>query len=159
MRSTAALIVSAVLGALLAWFVMDSRHAAEVTRLQLDHQTALTKEVKAYGKALEAVHADAVRMQKEKDDAIARATQRAQANAVAAAAAAAELGRVRNDLSEAKRRLADAPVEALREYAATVGDLYGECEAELTETARAATGHASDVVLLSESWPVKGSTP
>ena len=154
MRIAAALIISAVLGALLTWLVMAPRHAAEVTRLQLDHQKTLTKEAQDYGAALRAAHAETARMQKEKDDAIARATQRAQANAVAAAAAAAELGRVRNDLSEAKRRLAAAPVEALREYADTVSDLYGECEAELTETARAATGHASDVALLSDSWPV-----
>lgn len=155
MRITAALITAAALiGALLTWYVLDGRHSAEILQINLDHQTALTKEAQDYGKALEAVHADTVRMQKEKDDAITRATERAQTNAVAAAAATAELGRVRNDLSEAKRRLADAPVEALREYAGTVGDLYGECEAELAETAAAATGHASDVVLLSESWPV-----
>ena len=160
MRITAALITAAALiGALLTWYVMDGRHSAAILQMQLSHQTALTKEAQDHGKALEAVHADAVRMQKEKDDAIARATERAQTNAVAAAAAATELGRVRNDLSEAKRRLADASAEALREYAGTVSDLYGECEAELTETARAATGHASDVVLFSESWPVKGSTP
>lgn len=154
MRIAAALIIPAVLGALLTWLVLDSRHSAEVLRLQLDRQSERTKDVQAYSKALETIHQDTLRMQKEKDDAIARATQRAQTNAVAAAAAAAELGRVRNDLSEAKRRLADAPLEALREYAGTVSDLYGECEAELTETARAATGHASDVVLFSESWPV-----
>lgn len=154
MRIAAALIISAVLGALLTWLVQDSRHSAEILRLQLDWQSERTKEAQTYGKALETIHQDTLRMQKEKDDAIARATQRAQTNAVAAAAAAAELGRVRNDLSEAKRRLADAPLEALREYAGTVSDLYGECEAELTETARAATGHASDVVLFSESWPV-----
>lgn len=159
MRIAAALIVSAVLGALLAWLVLDSRHSAEVLRLQLDRQSERTKDAQAYGKALETIHQDTLRMQKEKDDAIARATQRAQANAVAAAAATAELGRVRNDLSEAKRRLASAPVEALREYADTVSDLYGECEAELTETARAATGHASDVVLFSESWPVGPDKP
>ena len=160
MRITAALITAAaVLGALLTWYVLDGRHSAAILQMQLSHQTALTKEAQDHGRALEAVHADAVRMQKEKDDAIARATERAQTNAVAAAAATAELGRVRNDLSEAKRRLADASAEALREYAGTVSDLYGECEAELTETAAAATGHASDVVLLSESWPVKDSTP
>ncbi len=154
MRIAAALTISAVLGALLTWYVLDGRHNAEILQMQLSHQTALTKEAQDHGKALETIHKDTLRMQKEKDDAIARATQRAQANAVAAAAATAELGRVRNDLSEAKRRLASAPVEALREYADTVSDLYGECEAELTETARAATGHASDVVLFSESWPV-----
>lgn len=159
MRIAAALIISAVLGALLTWLVLDSRHSAEVLRLQLDRQSERTKDAQAYSEALETIHQDTLRMQKEKDDAIARATQRAQTNAVAAAAAAAELGRVQNDLSEAKRRLADAPVEALREYAGTVSDLYGECEAELTETAAAATGHASDVILLSESWPVKGSAP
>ena len=113
MRITTALITAAVLGALLTWYVLDGRHSAAILQMQLDHQTALTKEAQDHGKALEAVHADAVRMQKEKDDAIARATERAQANAVAAAAAAAELGRVRNDLSEAKRRLADASAEAV----------------------------------------------
>lgn len=154
MRIAAALITTALIGALLTWYVLDSRHSAEILRLQLDQQAERTKNAQAYGKALEIVHQDTLRMQKEKDDAIARATQRAQTNAVAAAAATAELGRVRNDLSEAKRRLAAAPLEALREYADTVSDLYGECEAELTETARAATGHASDVVFLSESWPV-----
>lgn len=159
MRIAAALTTAALIGALLTWYVLDGRHSAEILQINLNHQTALTKEAQDYGKALETIHQDTLRMQKEKDDAITRATERAQTNAVAAAAATAELGRVRNDLSEAKRRLAAAPLEALREYAGTVSDLYGECEAELTETAAAATGHASDVVLLSESWPVKGSTP
>ena len=148
MRSAAiAVILSAVVSALLTWFVADSRHRAAMAQLQLDHQAAQTR-------ALAAAHKETLRMQKESDDAINRANERAKAAAAAAAAAAAELDRMRNALSEARRRIAGAPVEALREYAGTVSDLYGECEGELAETARAATGHAADVALLIDAWPV-----
>ena len=153
MRSTAALILAAVLPSLLTWYVMDTRHDAAVLQLQLDHQTAQTKSAQDYGKALEVARADTLRMQKDKDHAINLANERANANALALAAARGELQRLHSDLSEAKRRIANAPVDALREYADTVSDLYGECEAELTETARAATGHASDVQLMIDAFP------
>lgn len=153
MRSPAALILAAALPPLLTWYVMDTRHDAAVLQLQLDHQTAQTKSAQDYGKALEVARADTLRMQKDKDHAINLANERANANALALAAARGELQRLHSDLSEAKRRIANAPVDALREYADTVSDLYGECEAELTETARAATGHASDVQLMIDAFP------
>lgn len=153
MRIAAWLILAAALPSLLTWYVMDTRRDAAVLQLQLDHQTALTKEAQDYGKALEAVNADTLRMQKDKDHAINLANDRANANALALAAARSELQRLHGDLSEAKRRVANAPVDAIREYANTVSDLYGECEAELAETARAATGHASDVQLMIDAYP------
>lgn len=149
----AALILAAVLPSLLTWYVLAGRFEADVANLKLDYQKRATRTAELHVLALQKANAKFDQMQKEKDNAIERASIRAATNANALAAARADLDGLRRDLSDARARIAAAPVGALREYANTVSDLYGECEAELTETAAAATGHASDVQMILEAFP------
>lgn len=156
MRITAALIIAALFGAVLTWYVLAGRFEASAANLKLDYQKRATRAAELHVLALQKANTKFDLMQKEKDHAIERASIRAATNANALAAARAELDGLRSNLSDARARIAAASVPALREYAATVGDLYGECEAELTETAAAATGHASDVQMILDAFPKEG---
>lgn len=153
MRITAALIVAALFGAVLTWYVLAGRFEANAANLKLDYQKRATQAAELHVLALQKANAKFDQMQKEKDHAIERASIRAATNANALAASRLQLDSLRRDLSDARARIAAAPVAALREYANTVSDLYGECEAELTETAAAATGHASDVQMILDAYP------
>ena len=153
MRITAALIIAALFGTVLTWYVLAGRFEASAANLQLDYQKRATRAAELHVLALQKANAKFDLMQKEKDHAIERASIRAATNANALAAARVELDGLRSNLSDARARIAAAPVAALREYANTVSDLYGECEAELTETAAAATGHASDVQMILDAYP------
>ena len=156
MRITAALIIAALFGAVLTWYVLAGRFEVNATNLKLDYQKRATRAAELHVLALQKANAKFDQMQKEKDHAIERASIRAATNANALAAARADLDGLRRDLSDARTRIAAAPVAALREYANTVSDLYGECEAELTETAAKATGHASDVQMILDAFPKEG---
>ncbi len=147
--------VTAIISAAIGWFSASWRADAVLAKVRETHQSQAAKAATQYIRGLKQLRDESTRMQKEKDDAIVRATTRAQQLDRDAAAYRSQLGRLRDDLSEANRRIAAAPIAAVREYAATVGALHSECEAELAETARAADGHASDVQLLSEAWPVQ----
>lgn len=68
-------------------------------------------------------------------------------------AALAESDGLRSQLSDAARRIADAPPAAVAEYAATAGELLTQCSRERTFFAGAADGHATDVRTLREAWP------
>ena len=153
MRITAALIIAALFGTVLTWYVLAGRFEASAANLKLDYQKRATRAAELHVLALQKANAKFDLMQKEKDHAIERASIRAATNANALAAARVELDGLRSNLSDARARIAAAPVAALREYANTVSDLYGECEAELTETAAKATGHASDVQMILDAYP------
>ena len=71
-----------------------------------------------------------------------------------ARAARAESDSLRAQLSDAARRIADAPPATVAEYATTVGELLAVCSRERTLFAEKADGHASDVRTLIEAWPV-----
>lgn len=146
--------VTAILAAAVGWFSASWRAEAHLAKVNEAYQQSASQASARYIEGLKQIRKESDRMQKEKDDAIDRAVQRAQTLGRAADGYRVQLGRMRDDLSEANRRIADAPVEAVREYATTIGAVHSECEAELAETARAADGHASDVQLLLESWPV-----
>jgi predicted translin family RNA/ssDNA-binding protein len=96
-----------------------------------------------------------MKLQKEKDDAVKAAEIRAAVLQGALARADAATGRVSDLLSEAQRRLATAPVEAVRDYATTANAVFGECVKEYRAMGAAAQGHANDVQTLIEAWPKK----
>ena len=155
-REPSLMLLAAVIASLLTWYVLAGRFEAGIATLKLEHQKSATRVAELHVLALKQAHDKFDRMQKEKDHAIERASIRAATNANALAAARADLDGLRRDLSDARTRIAAAPVAALREYANTVSDLYGECEAELTETAAKATGHASDVQMILDAFPKEG---
>ncbi|WP_287918817.1 hypothetical protein [Comamonas sp.] len=78
----------------------------------------------------------------------------------AAAVATRNAGRLREQLSEADKRIATASAAAaVREYAATANQLLGQCSQLYTELAAKADGHALDARVCRAAWPVKAVIP
>lgn len=149
MRYAAALVV----GAVLAWGAQGWRMGAQVQSgktaiesLQRAHAEALTR---ATGAALTTT----LRWQKDKDDAIDQAQQRAKTQAASAAAAVRERDSLRHALATASLRLPVATPSACTEYATAVSGLLDQCAAQYQELARSCDGHAADVRLMREAWP------
>lgn len=96
-----------------------------------------------------------MKLQKEKDDAVKESEVRTAALAASLARATADANRMQSLLSDAQRRIATAPVEAVRDYAATANAVFGECVKEYRAMGAAAQGHANDVQTLIQAWPHK----
>lgn len=79
--------------------------------------------------------------------------ERIKKNQVAIAAARAQSDSLRDQLATTRAKLSTASADAIRQYAATVSDILGECAANYQGMAAAADGHAGDVMLLQEAWP------
>ena len=61
---------------------------------------------------------------------------------------------LREQASEAARRIAEAPPSTVAEYATTVSGLFADCSRDYQEMAGKASGHAADARTLVEAWPV-----
>ena len=149
MRYAAALAV----GAALAWGAQSWRMDAQVQSgktaletLKREHAESLTR---ATASALNAT----IAWQKEKDDAIDRAQQRAKAQAHSADIARRERDSLRNTIAAASLRLPDATPSACTEYGAAVSGLLNQCAAAYQELAAVADGHVSTIRLMQEAWP------
>ena len=70
------------------------------------------------------------------------------------AVAVRESDGLREQASEAARRIAEAPPAPIAEYATTVSGLFADCSRDYQEMAGKASGHATDVRTLVEAWPV-----
>ena len=77
----------------------------------------------------------------------------------AAAVATRNAGRLRDQLSEADKRIATASAAAVRDYATTANKLLGQCSQRYTELAARADGDALDARTCSAAWPVKAVSP
>lgn len=148
-----AALLAATLAATSAWQVQGWRlgEQAQASKtalesLKREHAESLTR---ATASALNAT----LQWQKEKDDAIDRAQQRAKALAANAAAARRDADGLRNTLASASLRLPDATPSACTEYATASGGLLDQCAAALADVAAKADGHALDVRLMLEAWP------
>lgn len=81
------------------------------------------------------------------------AKHREQGLRAAAAAARTESERLSGELAQANTRLATAPVEAVRLYAATANAVFDDCQRTYQELAAEADGHASDSLMFQQAWP------
>lgn len=81
------------------------------------------------------------------------ATERNKKNQVAIAAARAQSDGLRDQLAATRAKLSSASADAVRDYAATLSDVFGDCAAKYQSMAEIADGHAGDVMLLQEAWP------
>lgn len=86
-------------------------------------------------------------------EAINEAKQREVKLAASLAAANRTADGLRVQLTEAHSRLSAATCQTVREYAATVNELFGECVGAYQGMAGQADGHASDALMLQEAWP------
>ena len=77
----------------------------------------------------------------------------------AAAVATRNAGRLRDQLSEADKRIATASAAAVRDYAATANKLLRQCSDRYAELAARADGHALDARICRAAWPVNAIAP
>ncbi len=77
----------------------------------------------------------------------------------AAAVATRNAGRLRDQLSEADKRIATASAAAVRDYAATANKLLRQCSDRYAELAARADGHALDARTCRAAWPVNAIAP
>ena len=150
----AAALLAAAIAATGAWTAQSWRlgEQAQASKtaletLKREHAESLTR---ATGAALNAT----IAWQKEKDDAIDRAQQRAKAQAHSADIARRDADSLRSTLASASLRLPDATPSACVEYATASSGLLDQCAAALADVAAKADGHVNDVRTCREAWPV-----
>jgi len=138
--------ISATVSGFGVWRYQSNKYEAQIATMRLEQAHDMAA---ASAKALE----DFTAMQKVKDDAIIQAEHRAQINAKAAARATAGADRLRSDLAKANARISTATRAAVDQYAATLGDVFGECVAEYRALGEKADRHYSDSIMLIDAWP------
>lgn len=128
------------------WKVQAWRYDAQIADIQAQHATALAR---ANQKALD----DTIKMQRTKDEAIAKAEQRAKTQAANAAVLRSERDGLRAQLSATTVQLPSASCTSVREYAAAINGLFDQCAGAYQDMAGQAQGHAADSRLMLEAWP------
>jgi septal ring factor EnvC (AmiA/AmiB activator) len=139
--------IAALTAAGAVWVFQDARWAADVADIRLsqaDEQSAAVSRARAEERAINKTYQEALNAARTREALLRRDADRARA----------ESDSLRAQLSDAARRIADAPPAAVAEYATTVGELLAVCSRERTFYAEKADGHASDVRTLIEAWPV-----
>lgn len=149
----AAALLAAAIAATGAWTVQGWRMDAQVQASQAALETLKREHAESLTRATAGALNATIAWQKEKDDAIDRAQQRAKTQAANAAAARRDADSLRSTLASASLRLPDATHAACIEYGAAVGGLLDQCGRAYQELARQCDGHASDVRLMQEAWP------
>jgi hypothetical protein len=144
----AAALAGAALAFAGAWQVQGWRMDAQLSQLKTEYATAQAR-------AVEKAHAETIRLQTAKDDAERLAAKRQSDLARAAAAVRVERDGLRDELAAARVQLPDASCTSVRQYAATLSAVFGECSAEIEGLAGPAGGHASDSLKLQEGWPTQ----
>ena len=150
MRYAAALAV----GAALAWGAQSWRMGAQVQASQAALETLKREHADSLTRATAGALNATLAWQKEKDDAIDRAQQRAKTQAANADAARRNADSLRSTLAAASLRLPDASPSARTEYATASGELLTECGREYQELAEKADGHALDARMMRDAWPM-----
>ncbi len=143
------IVWAAICAALLGW---GGVNAYRVSAAKTDLATLKAQHAQALADAVTSAMAESERLQKVKDDAIAEAEKRAHENAAVAGRTRAELERLRRTVASAVTS-ADPACKAIADRAAALGDVFGECAGELTEVARKADAHASDLRTFQQAWP------
>ena len=147
-------LAAAAAGAALAWSFQAARLGAELAdeRLQSsEYRHQVTSERAAAGRRLLAVERT---VNDKYQGALNDAIQKQAALQAAADRARRERDGMRQQLSDAEQRLADASPAALIEYARSLNQVFGQCSSRYTELAIRADGHAADAATCRAAWPV-----
>jgi hypothetical protein len=132
-------------GLLTGWTANGWRLNGKIDEMVLEHTQAVQV---ATQKALD----ETTRMQREKDDAVAKAQAQAKSNAAAADAARRERDGLRDDLAASRTTFADSTHTSLAAYADTLSVVFEQCTREYLELAAKADGHALDTTTLFNAW-------
>ena len=147
-------LAAAAAGAALAWSFQAARLGAELAdeRLQSsEYRHQVTSERAAAGRRLLAVERT---VNDKYQGALNDAIQKQAGLQAAADRARRERDGMRQQLSDAEQRLADASPAALIEYARSLNQVFGQCSSRYTELAIRADGHAADAATCRAAWPV-----
>ena len=139
--------IAALTAAGAVWIFQDARWAADVADIRLNRaneQSAAVGKARAEERAINKTYQEALNAARTRETSLRRDID----------AARAESDSLREQLSYAARRIADAPPAAVAEYATTVSELLADCSRSYQELAGKADGHAADVRTLTEAWPV-----
>jgi len=137
--------VSLGVGLLTGWTANGWRLNGKIDEMVLEHTQAVQV---ATQKALDETN----RMQREKDDAVAKAQAQAKSNAAAADAARRERDGLRDDLAASRTTFADSTHASLAAYADTLSVVFEQCTKEYSDVAAKADGHAADTSTLFNAW-------
>jgi hypothetical protein len=132
-------------GLLTGWTANGWRLNGKIDEMVLEHTQAVQV---ATQKALD----ETTRMQREKDNAVAKAQAQAKSNAAAADAARAERDGLRDDLAASRTTFADSTHTSLAAYADTLSVVFEQCTKEYSDVAAKADGHADDTNTLFNAW-------
>jgi hypothetical protein len=132
-------------GLLTGWTANGWRLNGKIDEMVLEHTRAVQV---ATQKALDKTNS----MQKEKDDAVAKAQAQAKSNAAAADSARAERDGLRDDLAASRTTFADSTHTSLAAYADTLSVVFEQCTKEYSDVAAKADGHATDANTLFTAW-------
>lgn len=139
-------IVAGALAFGAGWQTQEWRYGKQIAGIQAQHATALAS---ANQKALD----DTIKMQRTKDETIAKAERRAAQHAAAAAAARRTADGLRDTLYQFRASLPGLAQPAAVVAADTAAELFGQCVGALTDLAAKADAHASDALMLQQAWP------
>lgn len=145
----ASIISYAALGLACAWggwSVQSWRMGEQIQSLKTEYATAQAR-------AVERAHSETIRLQAQADKAAKQSAARQAKMADDAARARSERDGLRDELSTARSQLPDASCTSVRDHAATLNTVFGECAAAIEGLAGQAQGHAIDTLKLIESWP------
>lgn len=142
----AAGLLGAAIAAAGAWQAQNWRYGEQIATIHQQHADAIASSAKSALKLSEHYRENA-------DAAVRKAEARAAQNKRDADSLRGELDGLRGDLADVPDRIRSATREAVDQYAAAATVVFGECAARYSELAGTATGHASDVQALMESWP------
>ena len=143
--AAAAAAVALAVGLLTGWAVNGWRLNAKIDGM-------VTKHSQAVQAATERAMTETTRLQKEKDDAIAQAQIKVQANAAAADAARRERDGLRDDLVASRTAFASSTHASLTAHAETLSVVFEQCVREYSEVAAKADSHALDADILFNAW-------
>jgi len=138
------------------WYFQQARLGAELAaeRLQASgYREQMAQERAAAGQRVLAVERT---VNDKYQGALNAAIQKQSILQAAAERAGAERDGLRQQLSGAERRLAEASPAALAEYAGALNTLFGQCSQRVTQLAAYADGHAADAARCRAAWPVRG---
>lgn len=139
---------AAVLAALIFgwnWFLDYER--------DIGYQKRVAEDAVQLNADLRAAREQTDRMFRIHDKALAEGAKREQDLKTRLAGVTASSGRLRDDITEYRRRLSEYSDATIRAYADTGLRLLGECQERYRDMAGIAQGHYNDVRTLEEAWP------
>lgn len=144
------LAATAITSAAAAWTVQGWRYEGRIAELQRTHAEAAAQHQADYIKQLEEAREQIEKYQQRAQQAQDSATMRVAGADAALRRNRTELERLRDAISNRPDAvcLPNTSADATTPPADPAGDILGECAAALTDMARAADGHASDVRMM-----------